>query len=242
MASARTRAGSPSRVRTALSTTPTPCRRLTRSSRPTSASCSSERRKRTPSRRAHCGRTNTPTEANSRPASNSPRRVLRRPETRMPQSYAGLKRGHPDGCGPIELGSRCARHELERRGSRLRGQHAVEDVSGVPAVLGPVGGIDLIVDVVARCVDECDVLQNAAGSYAALTPLLGFAEPIGIAAPDASNEQVVPVADGPYGRPLSELALAPAARDLDFLRGSQPAELITLPPHTRAPTLSPRPA
>src|SRR5260370_5085528 len=225
MASARTRAGSRARVRPALATTPTPCRRLTRSSRPTSASCSSERRKRTPSRRAHCGRTNTPTEANSRPASNSPMRVLPRPQTRIPQSYAGLKRGHPDGCGPIELGSRCARHELERRGSRLRGQHAVEDVSGVPAVLGPVGGIDLIVDVVARCVDECDVLQNAAGSYAALTPLLGFAEPIGIAAPDGSSEQVVAVADGPYGRRLSEAALAPDGRDLGFFTRPRPCGL-----------------
>src|SRR5260370_35982178 len=100
--------------------------------------------------------------------------VLPRPQTRMPQSYAGLKRGPPDGCGPIELGSRCARHELERRGSRLRGQHAVEDVSGVPAVLGPGGGIDLIVRLVARWVGECDVLQNAPGAVPGPTPLLGF--------------------------------------------------------------------
>ena len=45
---ARTRAGSPSRARTGPSTTPTPCRRPTRSSRRTSASCSSERRSRRP--------------------------------------------------------------------------------------------------------------------------------------------------------------------------------------------------
>ena len=54
--------GSPSRAMTARCTTPTPCRRLTRSSRPTTASCSSERRKRNPPNPARGGRTNTRTE------------------------------------------------------------------------------------------------------------------------------------------------------------------------------------
>ena len=60
---ARTRAGSPSRARTAPSTTPTRCRRPTRSSRPTPASCSTERRKPSPRSRAPGGRTSTRTES-----------------------------------------------------------------------------------------------------------------------------------------------------------------------------------
>src|SRR6266566_1932961 len=63
MVCVRIRAGSPSRGRTAPSTTPTPCRRLTRSSRRTSASCSSEHRKPNPTSRAPCGRTNTRTDS-----------------------------------------------------------------------------------------------------------------------------------------------------------------------------------
>lgn len=47
-----------------VSTTPTRCRHLTRSSRPTTASCSSERRKRNPPSPAPGGRTNIPTETN----------------------------------------------------------------------------------------------------------------------------------------------------------------------------------
>src|SRR5437879_4539692 len=62
MVCVRTRAGSPSRARTAPFTTPIRCRRLTRSSRRTSASCSSEHRKRNPTTPAPCGRTNTRTD------------------------------------------------------------------------------------------------------------------------------------------------------------------------------------
>src|SRR5438309_4198469 len=63
MVCVRTRAGSRSRARTAPFTTPTRCRRLTRSSRRTSASCSSEHRKPNPTSPALCGRTNTRTES-----------------------------------------------------------------------------------------------------------------------------------------------------------------------------------
>src|SRR2546430_8677529 len=63
MVCVRIRAGSPSRGRTAPSTTPTRCRRLTRSSRRTSASCSSEHPKPNPTSRALGGRTNTRTDS-----------------------------------------------------------------------------------------------------------------------------------------------------------------------------------
>src|SRR6266513_2879867 len=50
---------------------------------------------------------------------------------------------------------RGARHEFERRSSRVWGQHAFEDSSGVSPVLVAVGGIDFVVDAVIRF-NECD--------------------------------------------------------------------------------------
>jgi hypothetical protein len=79
-----------------------------------------------------------------------------------------------------------ARYELDRRGPRLWSQHAVEDASGVPAVFGPIGTIDLIVDVVIG-VDEGDVLLNTAGPYPTLVPLLGTTEPLSFAPSDGSE-------------------------------------------------------
>src|SRR6266513_2615780 len=70
MVCVRTRAGSPSRARRAPFTTPTRCRRLTRSSRRTSASCSSEHRKPNPTSPAPCGRTNTRTDSEIAPNAN----------------------------------------------------------------------------------------------------------------------------------------------------------------------------
>src|SRR5438876_10636052 len=63
MVCVRTRAGSPLRARTAPFITPTRCLRLTRSSRRTSASCSSEHRKPNPTTPTPCGRTNTRTDS-----------------------------------------------------------------------------------------------------------------------------------------------------------------------------------
>src|SRR5438552_1665068 len=63
MVCVRARAGSLSRARTAPFITPTRCLRLTRSSRRTSASCSSEHRKPNPTTPTPCGRTNTRTDS-----------------------------------------------------------------------------------------------------------------------------------------------------------------------------------
>jgi hypothetical protein len=80
----------------------------------------------------------------------------------------------------VELGACETRHDFDRRGPRLRSQHAVQDPSGVPAVFSPVGGIDFVVDAVVR-VDECDVLVNTTGPYPTLVVLLGTTEPMSIA-------------------------------------------------------------
>src|SRR5438876_4730819 len=85
MVCVRTRAGSPSRARTALFTTPTRCRRLTRLSRRTSASCSSEHRKPNPTTPTPCGRTNTRTDRRGPSgAARWPRRT--RSKTALPRS------------------------------------------------------------------------------------------------------------------------------------------------------------
>jgi hypothetical protein len=56
----------------------------------------------------------------------------------------------------------------------------------VSAVLGPVGSVDFVIEVVVG-VDECDVLLNTPGSYPTLVPLLGTPEPMTTAPPDGSN-------------------------------------------------------
>src|SRR5712692_128339 len=107
-----------------------------------------------------------------------------------------------------ELRADGARHEFDRRGSRLRSQHAIEDVSSVSAVFGPVGSVDFVVDVVSG-VDECDVLLNAAGSYSTFVPLLRTAEPLSTAPPYGSDIQVIAVTDDPHCHRFSELAVGP---------------------------------
>src|SRR5207245_5154998 len=75
-----------------------------------------------------------------------------------------------------ELGARRARHQVGRRRSRLRGQHAVEDASGVAPVLGPVGSVDLIVDGVVG-IHERHVLLDATVPDPTFVPLLRAAQP-----------------------------------------------------------------
>ena len=105
---------------------------------------------------------------------------------------------------------RGTQHQFECRGSRFTGQHAVKDASGVPAVLGPVGGIDFVLDVLVG-VDECDVLLNATGPNTSLVCLQGAPEPMTIAPRDGSNVDVVTMTDGPHGHWFPEGAVAPHA-------------------------------
>ena len=65
-------------------------------------------------------------------------------------------------CLFVELGARCARHEFDRRGSRLGAHDVADGACGVAAVLGAVRGVDLVVDVV-DCVHEGDVFLDAGG-------------------------------------------------------------------------------
>jgi hypothetical protein len=58
--------------------------------------------------------------------------------------------------GHAQSSTNLLRAEFARRTSRLWSQHAVEDASGVSAVLGPVGSLDFVLDAMVG-VDECDV-------------------------------------------------------------------------------------
>src|SRR5207244_7728873 len=75
-----------------------------------------------------------------------------------------------------ELGARRARHQFGRRRLRLRGQHAVEDASGVAPVFGPVGSVDLIVDGVLGAYER-NVFLDAAGPEPTFVPLLRPTKP-----------------------------------------------------------------
>src|SRR5437879_10457821 len=108
----------------------------------------------------------------------------------------------------VELRAGRAWHDFDRRGSRPRSQHAVEDASGVSAVFGPVRSIDSVADVGAG-VKECDVLVNTSGPYLTLLRLVGATEPMTAAATDGSDVYVVAVADDPHRNRFSLRALAP---------------------------------
>src|SRR5260370_24136607 len=139
-----------------------------------------------------------------------------------------------DASTPESCGTRWTRHEFDRRGSRPRSQHDIQDVAGVSAVFGPVGSVDLVVDVVSG-VDECDILLNAAGPYPTFVPLLGTAEPLSAPPPHGSDVQVIAVTDDPHGHRFSQLVVAPDCSDLEFFISSHLLEHVAFPlrQHTR---------
>src|SRR5438445_53509 len=108
------------------------------------------------------------------------------PATRGAPAVAGSGRG-------CELGARRARHQFGRRRSRLRGQHAVEDASGVAPVFGPVGSVDLIVDGVVG-IHERDVLLDATGPDPTFVPLLRAPKPCRRGALNGSDVEAVAIA------------------------------------------------
>ena len=63
------------------------------------------------------------------------------------------------------------RHELERRGARLRADDAADDAFGVSVVLRAVRGVQVVVDFVR--LDEENVFVDTAGLNVGFVPLLG---------------------------------------------------------------------
>src|SRR2546423_14423219 len=101
-----------------------------------------------------------------------------------------------------------ARQKFERRGSRLRSQHAVEDAPGIAPVFGPVGRVDVVVHLVVG-VHEGDILLDAAGPDPTFVPVLRAAKPRARRPFHRSEVDVVAVADRPNGHRLSRRSIAP---------------------------------
>src|SRR5689334_11003792 len=102
-------------------------------------------------------------------------------------------RPNPKKSSANALGACCARHEFERRRSRLSAHHGADVGCGVAAVLGAVRGIDLVADVVVclHNIREGDVFLDAAGPDATLVAYLRAAVPCGSAPTPGSHVQVV---------------------------------------------------
>src|SRR5437879_4065241 len=106
-----------------------------------------------------------------------------------------------------------ARHEFDRRRSRLRRQHAVEDISSVAPVFGPIGSVDGAVDIVVG-VNEGGVLLEASGPDPTLVRLLDATKPGTVRPCNGADVEAIAVADRPDRYCLAQRAVAPAGRDL----------------------------
>src|SRR6059036_3971603 len=90
-----------------------------------------------------------------------------------------------------------SRHELDRRGARLRGHHGVNVACAVAAVLGAVRGVDLVVPAGVGFLHEGDVFLDAARPDPTFVTHLGGAEPGAAAPPVGTDVEVVAVTDDP---------------------------------------------
>src|SRR5436190_1095937 len=126
-----------------------------------------------------------------------PKRTRSSTSSHPPSSSSALRHclGSPSG----------ARNELERCGSRFRGEDGADDAGGVPAVLGAVGGVDLVAQVVR--LDEENILPDAAGLDPCFVAILGALEPRAGAPVHGSDVEIVAEADDPDRRWVSQSAV-----------------------------------
>src|SRR5256885_8298362 len=89
-----------------------------------------------------------------------------------------------------------ARHEFDRRGSRLRRQHAVEDISSVAPVFGPIRSVDGVVDIVVG-VNERNVFLEAPGPDPTFVRLLDATKPGTVRPRNGANVDAIAVAHRP---------------------------------------------
>jgi hypothetical protein len=97
----------------------------------------------------------------------------------------------------------------------LGADDGVDDASRVAAVLGAVGGVDLLVQVVG--LDQAHIFVDAAGLDVGFVADLGAAEPGGGAAVDGSDIEVVAVADDPDGPGVAQGPVASTRGDLQLV-------------------------
>src|SRR5918994_6388686 len=99
---------------------------------------------------------------------------------------------------------RCSRLEAKRRRPRFAAGHRLDVARAVPAVLGPIGGVDPLVELLFIDRDEVDVLADPAGPDATLMALLDAAVPGAGPAPPRTDVQVVALADHPDRHRLAQ--------------------------------------
>src|SRR5512132_1240470 len=114
--------------------------------------------------------------------------------------------------------------EPEGGGARLWADDGVDDGGGVAAVLGAVGGVDLLVQVVD--LDQVHVFVDAAGLDVGFVACLGATEPGGGAAVDGSDIEVVAVAHDPDGPRVAQGPVASTRGDLQLVGCRDPGELL----------------
>src|SRR2546430_973141 len=93
------------------------------------------------------------------------------------------------------------------------------------AVLGAVGGVDRVVDLIA-CVRERDVLVDAASADVRLMRRLGGAVPAAAGAAPRADEEVVTDTHDPDRQRPAQRAVAPLGGDLQLLGPADPVELV----------------
>src|SRR5918992_2311550 len=91
----------------------------------------------------------------------------------------------------------CSRLEAERRRPRFAAGHRLDVARPIPAVLGPIGGVDPLVELLFIDRDQVDVLVDPAGPDVTLMALLDAAVPGAGPAPPRADIQVVALADHP---------------------------------------------
>src|SRR5215207_2103138 len=125
---------------------------------------------------------------------------------------------------------RCSRLEAERRRPRFAAGHRLDVGRRVSAVLGPIGGVDPLPQLLVIDRDEVGVLVDPAGPDVTLPVLLDAAVPgAGLAAPRA-DVQFVALADHPDRHRPAQCPVGPQWWcDLELLRGADTVELLVRP-------------
>src|ERR671910_516528 len=86
---------------------------------------------------------------------------------------------------------RCSRLEAERRRPRFAAGHRLDVARPVPAVLGPIGGVDPLVELLVIDGDEVDVRVDPAGPECCDLELLGGADAVQLLARPACHGLII---------------------------------------------------
>src|SRR5262249_16941169 len=103
-----------------------------------------------------------------------------------------------------------ARHQFEGRGSCRRTGDIVDNACGVAAIFGAVHGVDLLVDVVTRDLNEVDIFFDTTELNMPFMPYLYPTKPRSSAPVNRPDVEIVTEVDNPDGSRHSQAAITPA--------------------------------